>query len=40
MLHHHSGTLVAAAAVLLMATPASALADGLARTPPMGWSSW
>jgi alpha-galactosidase len=27
-------------AVLLCAQPAAALDDGLARTPPMGWSSW
>ena len=38
---HHS-LLLALAAVLLvmMGGTASALDDGLARTPPMGWNSW
>src|SRR3954454_4707058 len=32
--------LAAVAAALVLPAPAAALEDGLARTPPMGWSSW
>jgi alpha-galactosidase len=35
-----AGALIACAATGVLAAPASALDNGLARTPPMGWNSW
>jgi alpha-galactosidase len=45
---HHPATVLAAAAILVLAaltlaagrTPARALSNGLALTPPMGWNDW
>jgi alpha-galactosidase len=39
MTSHHTFTVIAVALLLTIST-ASALENGLARTPPMGWNSW